>query len=73
MVVNESVFKAGKPQFKYAAIKEIYEAIAAKKHAKMVSKLERQRERSSMSRPSLLGNKRLKNCCSSRQKKLGSR
>jgi hypothetical protein len=44
VVVNESVFKAGKPQFKYAAIKERYDAIAAKKHARIVAKIERQRE-----------------------------
>ena len=44
MVVNESVFKAGKPQFKYAAIKERYDAIAAKKKANMQEKLERIRE-----------------------------
>ena len=44
MVVNESVFKAGKPTFKYAVIKERYDAIAQKKAASLQARLNRQAE-----------------------------
>lgn len=44
MVINESIFQAGKPRFKYAAIKEKYDAIAQKKAAQIQERLDRKRE-----------------------------